>query len=161
MAICTYRSDAGGEAEMWPTGKEIVAVLEGTKAEQRKAMADAKAKARLLAKTLGPGWKPKTWWNLGAHYKASFRDMIHVYPSHRRGEPDKWHCMIGRDTGMLAMLAPDVPYYSDPRRCVRATVKGYARKLGEFNAQQARLLEAGLEAVPLKPPKPRKAKATP
>ncbi len=145
---------------MWPTGKEIVAVLEGTKAEQRKAMADAKAKARLLARTLGPGWKPKTWWNLGAHYKASFKNVLHVYPSYRHGRPDKYHCMVGRDTGMLAMLAPDVPYYSDPG-AASGLRSGLRQEAGEFNAQQARLLEAGLEAVPLKPPKPRKAKATP
>ena len=126
----------------------MVSAFAATVAEKRTAMDEAKAEARRLAGKLGPGWRPKTWWNMGAGFKASFRGMVHVYPIHRRGKPDKWYCVIGKGGGMLAMLAPDVPHYSDPRRCVRSTVKGYLRKLAAFNAEQSLLVQAGLDSVP-------------
>ena len=44
------------------------------------------AKAELLAQTLGPGWTPKVWENLGWHYAVrSPCDRLSVHPSYGAG----------------------------------------------------------------------------
>jgi hypothetical protein len=103
------------------------------------------AKAERLCVWLGEGWQSRVWQNMGWHFEAHWKGLIHVYPSSRRD--GTWFCMIG-ECGMAASLAPDKTFCSpDPKQVVRLTVAAYKAKWLAMRAEQDQLVAAGEECV--------------
>lgn len=110
----------------------------------------AVAVADKLARTMGRGWKPKVWENLGWHASASdAAGVVRVYTVFSRGAggPMKYHCLVGENGSGRAEWTPSTGRsFTDPLKAARAAVQCAV----DVHAETTRLVDRAVAAVGLK-----------
>jgi hypothetical protein len=93
----------------------------------KKAFDRATKEADKLCKTLGPGWKPRVWENLGWHYEAAKGPFkVHVYEC--RGDVSYWAEVMVMDRQFLT------DQFHDPNEALgilKQGVRTFASKINE------------------------------